>query len=217
MDGNTERVVLGAVKVYITEFNAEKLDNLKDICKPENIIGATQGGTTLTYTPEIKKVEDDVGMVRKNFQSKADAEIKTGLLTFDVKSISQMISTGKFTAGEPGGVNRLKLSGGKSALRKFIVATEYLDDETGLGLRVGMAATNTAALELVFNKENETVPNITFSAESNGKDDTIVVIEEDVAPAEGLAAKGGQAVAMMAEEPTEEMTEEPEKAAFDEE
>ena len=46
---------------------------------------------------------------------------------------------------------------------------------------MGMVATNTAALEMIFNKDNETVPPVTFSAESNGVDDTIVIIEEDVA------------------------------------
>lgn len=179
--GNTERVILGGGTHYIAPYIGGALEDLKTYCTEENVIGWTQGGTTLTYTPEIKKIEDDIGMVRRTFQSKANAEMKTGLLTLDVKSISEIMSVGEFTPGEAGGVNKLKLGGGKESLRKYIVVFEYEDDETGLGLRVGMVATNTAALEMIFNKDNETVPPVTFSAESNGVDDTIVVIEEDVA------------------------------------
>ena len=179
MRGNGETVILGGGTHYIAPYESGGLEDLKTYCTEENIIGWTQGGTTLTYTPEIKNIEDDVGRVRKTFQSKANAELKTGLLTLDVKSISEIMSVGKFTAGEANGTDTLKLGGGKSALRKFIVVFEYKDDESGRDLRVGMVATNTAALELVFSAENETVPPVTFSATSNGVDDTIVVIEQD--------------------------------------
>ena len=178
--GNTERVVLGGGTHYVAPYTGGELESLKTYCVDDNIIGWTQGGTTLTYTPEIKNIEDDVGMVRKTFMSKANADLKTGLLTLDVQSISEIMSVGKFTPGEPGGVNTLKLGGGKSALKKYIAVFEYKDEEYGKNLRVGIVATNTAALEMIFNKEKETVPPVTFSAVSNGVDDTIVVIEEDV-------------------------------------
>lgn len=48
-----------------------------------------------------------------------------------------------------------------------------------------MVATNTAPLELVFAKDAETVVDVTFTAESNGVDDTIIVIEEETAEATG--------------------------------
>lgn len=182
--GNGERVILGGGKHYLAEYEGGKLEALSTYCVESNIIGWTQGGTTLTYTPEIKQIEDDIGMVRKTFQSKASAEMKTGLLTLDVKSISKIMSVGTFTAGSSGSgsgtQDKLELGGGKEALKKYIAVFEYEDEESGKNLRVGMVATNTAALELIFAKDAETVPSVTFSAESNGVDDTIVVIEEDV-------------------------------------
>lgn len=185
--GNAERVILGGGTHYIAEYEGGKLENLSTYCIESNIIGWTQGGTTLTYTPEIKQIEDDIGMVRKTFQSKANAEMKTGLLTLDVKSIAEIMSVGTFTAGTSGSggtPNKLELGGGKEALKKYVVVFEYKDEESGRNLRVGMVATNTAALELIFSKDNETVPSVTFSAESNGVDDTIVVIEEDLPAAD---------------------------------
>lgn len=178
--GNTENVILGALTFYVAPYTDGALESLKTYCVDANLIGWTQGGSTFTYNPEIKNIEDDKGMVRKTFQSKANAELKTGFLTLDTKSISEIMSVGDFTPGEPGGVNTLKLGGGKEALKKYIVVGEYEDDENGHNLRVGMIATNTAALELIFKADQETVPNVTFSAASNGVDDTIVVIEEDL-------------------------------------
>ena len=179
--GNTENVVLGALTFYIAPYEGGELDGLKTYCTDENLIGWTQGGSTFTYTPEIKNIEDDKGMVRRTFMSKANAELKTGFLTIDTQSISEILSVGKFTPGEAGGVNKLELGGGKSALKRYIVVGEYEDDgdDGGHNLRVGMVATNTAALELIFKADQETVPNVTFSAASNGVNDTIVVIEED--------------------------------------
>lgn len=178
--GNTENVVLGALTFYIAPYTGGVLESLKTYCVDENLIGWTQGGSTFGYNPEIKNIEDDKGMVRKTFQSKANAELKTGFLTLDTKSISEMMSVGKFTPGEAGGVSKLELGGGKETLKKYIVVGEYEDDEDGHNMRIGMIATNTAALELVFKADQETVPNVTFSAASNGVDDTIVVIEEDI-------------------------------------
>ena len=179
--GNTENVILGALTFYIAPYESGELGELKTYCTDDNLIGWTQGGSTFTYTPEIKNVEDDKGMVRRTFMSKANAELKTGFLTLDTESIHEMMSVGKFTAAN--GVNKLELGGGKSALKRFIVVGEYEDDadDGGHNLRIGMVATNTAALELIFKADQETVPNVTFSAASNGVNDTIVVIEEDKA------------------------------------
>ena len=100
-----------------------------------------------------------------------------------------MLSVGQATqtpaSASERGKTTLKLGGGKSALKKFSVVFVYEDDETGFKTRIGMVATNTAPLELVFAKDAETVVDVTFTAESNGVDDTIIVIEEETAEATG--------------------------------
>lgn len=183
---NKERVVLGGCKHYIAPHDGKTaLEDLKTYCIDDNLIGWTQGGTTVNFSYETKTIEDDVGMVRKTFKTKGDASIKTGLLTFDLASIAAMMSVGKFEKGEAGSKpNKMTLTGGTEELVNYIVVAEYTDATNGHNLRVGMVATNTEALEMVFNKDNETVPNITFTASSNGVDDTLVVFEEDIPAAE---------------------------------
>lgn len=184
--GKTQRVVLGAGKWYIAPYTSGALD-METVEEEDNLLGYTQGGATITFTPETYTIEDDIGMVRKTFQTKASAEMKTGLLTFTTDSLAAMLSVGQATqtpaSASERGKTTLKLGGGKSALKKFSVVFVYEDDETGFKTRIGMVATNTAPLELVFAKDAETVVDVTFTAESNGVDDTIIVIEEETAEA----------------------------------
>lgn len=186
--GKTQRVVLGAGKWYIAPYTSGALD-METVEEEDNLLGYTQGGATITFTPETYTIEDDIGMVRKTFQTKAAAEMKTGLLTFTADSLAAMLSVGQATqtpaSASERGKTTLKLGGGKSALKKFSVVFVYEDDETGFKTRIGMVATNTAPLELVFAKDAETVVDVTFTAESNGVDDTIIVIEEETAEATG--------------------------------
>lgn len=186
--GKTQRVVLGAGKWYIAPYTSGALD-METVGEEDNLLGYTQGGATITFTPETYTIEDDIGMVRKTFQTKAAAEMKTGLLTFTTDSLAAMLSVGQVTqtpaSASARGKTTLKLGGGKSALKKFSVVFVYEDDETGFKTRIGMVATNTAPLELVFAKDAETVVDVTFTAESNGVDDTIIVIEEETAEATG--------------------------------
>ena len=186
--GKTQRVVLGAGKWYIAPYTSGALD-METVGEEDNLLGYTQGGATITFTPETYTIEDDIGMVRKTFQTKASAEMKTGLLTFTTDSLAAMLSVGQVTqtpaSASERGKTTLKLGGGKSALKKFSVVFVYEDDETGFKTRIGMVATNTAPLELVFAKDAETVVDVTFTAESNGVDDTIIVIEEETAEATG--------------------------------
>lgn len=186
--GKTQRVVLGAGKWYIAPYTSGALD-METVEEEDNLLGYTQGGATITFTPETYTIEDDIGMVRKTFQTKASAEMKTGLLTFTADSLAAMLSVGQATqtpaSTSERGKTTLKLGGGKSALKKFSVVFVYEDDETSFKTRIGMVATNTAPLELVFTKDAETVVDVTFTAESNGVDDTIIVIEEETAEATG--------------------------------
>lgn len=186
--GKTQRVVLGAGKWYIAPYTSGALD-METVEEEDNLLGYTQGGATITFTPETYTIEDDIGMVRKTFQTKASAEMKTGLLTFTTDSLAAMLSVGQATqtpaSASERGKTTLKLGGGKSALKKFSVVFVYEDDETGFKTRIGMVATNTAPLELVFAKDAETVVDVTFTAESNGVDDTIIVIEEETTEATG--------------------------------
>lgn len=186
--GKTTRVVMGAGKWYVAPYTTGALD-LTTLCVEDNLMGYTQGGATVTFTPETYTIEDDIGMVRRTFQTKADATMQTGLLTFTIQSLAALLSVGQVSESAASATARgktvLKLGGGKSALKRFCVAFVYTDDETGFNTTIGMIATNTEPLELAFAKDAETVVDLTFTASSNGVDDTILVIEEETSEKTG--------------------------------
>lgn len=184
MTGETEKVVMGAGKWYVAPYTSGAID-FDTLCVEDNLMGYTKGGATITFTPTTYTIEDDIGMVRKTFQTKGDAEMKTGLLTFTIRSLAALLSVGAVTEKaatiSATGLVTLKLSGGKTALKRYFVAFVYQDDETGLKTFVGMVATNIAPLVLAFMKDSETVVDMTFNGESNGVDDTMLTIAEETA------------------------------------
>ena len=190
--GETEKVVLGACDIFVGAYDGSTALDLDAFTSDETkYFGNTQGGTTVEYTPETQKVEDDKGRVKRTFMSKAEATIKTGLLTYGLASLSQVLSVGTLTEVTSGSgasavtKQRLTLPGGKSSLKRLAVVAVYTDDEDGSKIKVGIVATNTGALSLAFAKDKETVPEITFTAESNGIDDNLVIIEETPGAAQG--------------------------------
>lgn len=175
--GNTETVTLGACDIYLADYSTTDDFDLEEMVKTEgNYFGNTQGGTTFEFTPTIYTVEDDRGRVRKSFQTKSDATLKTGLLTFDLASLSRTLSVGTYTTTT--GKKKLELPGGKATLKQKAVVAKYTDDETGDVTLIGIVATNTGALSMAYAKDKETVPELTFTAQSNGKDDVLVTILE---------------------------------------
>lgn len=182
MTGEKERVVMGAGKWYAKEYESGAIDP-ETLCTDENLIGWTQGGATVTYTPTTYTIEDDIGMVRRTFQTKADAEMKTGLLTFTIKSLSALMSVGAISetaaSSTAEGKVTLKLTGGKTSLKRFVIGFVYEDDDTKLKTYVCMVATNIAPLTLTFAKDKETVVDLTFKGESNGTDDVVLTIIEE--------------------------------------
>ena len=179
--GNTEQVIMGAGKWYLKPYTPGEDLDLSTVAVEENLLGYTQGGATIEYTPTTYTIEDDIGMVKRTFMTTAAASMKTGLLTFDVQSMAALLSVGQLTQDTEGNKNILKLGGGRAELKRFMVVFEYeKDKENGLYIRIGMIASNTAAMSFAFTKDKETVPEISFEGNTSGKDDTILVFEEDV-------------------------------------
>lgn len=175
-----QQVIMGAGEWFIKPYTEGEV-NCEEVCADENYAGETQGGATVEYTPTTYTIEDDNGRLRRTFQVKADATMKTGLLTIDTKSIGSMMSVGILTVNEQGTKRILKLGGGHAELKRFFVVFRYLKDaEKKQYIYVGMVATNTAPLTLTFTKDKETVQDLTYAADTNGVDDTILVIEEDI-------------------------------------
>ena len=185
--GNGTQVILGAGKWYVNEWTSGAIA-FDTLCVDANLIGYTSGGATIEYKPETYTIEDDIGMVRRTFMTKAEATMKTGLLTMDVAAISKLLSMGTLTTvaatSSAVGKQTLKLGGGRESLKRYAVAFVYEDPDTGEKIYVGMVATNAAGLTMAFAKDKETIVDVEFTAESNGVDDTIITIEETT-PATG--------------------------------
>lgn len=177
----TSRVILGAGDWYIADYTTGAID-LATVAVAANLIGNTQGGATIEYAPETYTIEDDMGRVRRSFQTKANATMKTGILTYYLPNLANLWSVGTLTTtaatSSVGEKNKLELPAGRCKLKQKIVVFKYTDDD-GAVILIGMVATNSGTLSLAFAKDKETVPEITFTAECNDTNDGVLVIIEE--------------------------------------
>ena len=175
-----QQVIMGAVEWFIKPYTSGEVD-CEAVCIDTNYAGETSGGATVEYTPTTYTIEDDLGKLRRTFMVKADAKMKTGMLTLDVKSIGNMMSVGVLTEDTSKNKRILKLGGGRAELKRFMVVARYVKDaEKNLYIYIGMIATNVSPLSLAFTKDKETIQDLEYTADTNGVDDTILVIEEDI-------------------------------------
>lgn len=177
---SSQPVIMGAGDWFVMPYESGEVD-CEAVCVEANYAGETMGGATVEYTPTTYTIEDDRGKLRRTFMVKADAKMKTGLLTLDVNAIGSLMSVGVLSTSTDGKKKILKLGGGRAELKRFVVVFRYpKDEEKGLYIYVGMVATNTSPLSLAFTKDKETVQDLEYTADTNGVDDTILVIEEDI-------------------------------------
>ena len=174
-----QQVLMGAGEFFVKPYEGGGI-KLKEICVDDNYAGETQGGAEFNYSMTPYVIEDDNGKLRKRFMTKAEAYLKTGLLTVDVKALGNLMSVGVLKAAEEGSGDVLELTGGNAAFKQFVVVYRYpKDKEKGLYIYIGMVATNTAPLTLAFAKDKETVVELQFDADTNGVNDVLVTFHED--------------------------------------
>lgn len=177
MAENKKRIVLGSGKLYVADFSGSiPADSALEV--ETNLIGLISGGATLEYTPEFYTAEDDLGLVKKNFLTSEEAVLKSGILTWNGKTLAKLSATGKVT--ETSAKRTVKIGGvgnydGKSYVIRFVH-----EDATDGDIRITIVGNNEAGFEMQFQKDSETVINAEFKAIPHDDDGTLTVYEEEI-------------------------------------
>ena len=179
-----DRIVLGSGKLYVTSVTASngvysvQADSMIEV--DSNLLGYIQGGATLEYTPTFYTVKDDLNLVNKRFLTKEEVVFKSGILTWNGKTLDKLCSTGVVT--EASGKRTVKIGGlsnydNQMYLLRFVHVEE---GETDLTTRITIVGSNTAGFELQFNPETETVVNAEFECVPGvGAAGVLVIYEEE--------------------------------------
>ena len=172
----SEKIVLGSGKVYISEYTDSIPENAT-LETENNLLGLIQGGATLSYKPTFYEAKDDLGIVSKKFITDEEAILKSGVMTWNGKTLKKLCSTAIVT--EATGKRTVKIGGaGNHDGKKYVIHFVHEDTVDG-DIRVTIVGSNEAGFELAFAKDKETVINAEFKAQPCDSSGTLIIYEEE--------------------------------------
>lgn len=180
----SDRIVLGSGKMYIAEAEAATgggytipADAALEV--DANLIGWIQGGATLEYTPEFYTAKDDLGKVSKKCLTNEEALLKSGVMTWNGKTLEKLCSTAEVTENATSKVRTVKIGGVDNFDNKAYVIRFLHEDELDGDVRVTIVGSNEAGFEMQFAKDSETVINAEFKAVPNDSRGTLIIYSEE--------------------------------------
>lgn len=173
---NTEKIVLGSGKLYVTTFNGTLPEDTA-LETSDNLIGLIQGGATLTYTPTFYEAKDDLGLVSKKYLTEEEVILKSGIMTWNGKTIEKLTATSRVS--ESKGVRTVKIGGIDNYTgAKYVIHFVHTDDVDG-DIRITIVGSNEAGFEMAFAKDKETVINAEFKAQPQDSEGTLILYKEE--------------------------------------
>lgn len=182
---NANKIVLGSGKLYIMPAtkNASGHYDIPEDATFEvdaNILGCIKGGATISYTPTFTTVTDDLGCHKKTFLTEEEAKFTSGILTWNMETLSKLQTACEYTEDTTAGVRILKLGGiGRFDGSQWMLRFVHEDAEQG-DIRVTIVGSQTGGFELQFQPESESVVNAEFTAVPSDDEGTLVIFKETI-------------------------------------
>ena len=170
-----KKIVLGSGKLYCSEFtNTIPEDATLEV--DDNVLGLISGGATLSYEPEFYTAEDDLGLAVKKMITKETATLKSGIMTWNGKTLQKLCSTARVSSTEAG-VTTVKIGGvGNYDGKKYVLRFVHTDTEGTI--RITIVGSNEAGFEIAFAKDEETVIDAEFTAFPLDDEGTLILYSE---------------------------------------
>lgn len=158
----TKDMLLGSGDLYIMEYAGGAIPENATIEVAGNMIGGIKGGATVSYTPTIYSVSDDMRRMKKSLITAEEATFKTGYLSFDLGEIAKIALGSSLQEAYSGTKSTLSVGGGQTITEYVLRFVHTMGN--GKKVRITMIGTPVSGFELAFSPENESVINAEFSA-----------------------------------------------------
>ncbi len=176
MDGN-DRIVLGSGKLFYDEFEGEIPSN-EEIETDDNLLGNISGGATVEYKPTYYEAKDDSGTVSKVIITDEEAILKSGIMTFNGKTLNVLCETGRIS--EVGNKRIVKIGGVGNRNGKSYIIHFLHEDKVDGNIRITIVGKNQSGFSLAFAKDKETVIDAEFKALPQDGEGTLIKYQEDI-------------------------------------
>lgn len=150
---DAEVITLGSCDVMIKEYSGSipEYTTFSD----SDLLGRIKGGASIEYKPTFYSAKDDKGVVEKTVLTDEEATIKTGVMTWNGKTLEKLCSTGRVT--EKDGIRTVKIGGaGNYNGKSYAMCLHHIDPIDG-DVWIVIRGVNQAGFVLQFAKEAETV------------------------------------------------------------
>lgn len=172
-----KQIIAGSGEIYIMEW-ADSIPEDSEIEKPENQLGYTKGGATLTYSLTSETVQDDLGHESKIVYTEDTATFSFGWFSWNGKSVAALCPTSRVTEEEESGRRTVKIGGiqndnGINYLVRFVHKDKIKGD-----VRITIVGKNTADLTMVFATDDGTALEPEFTAIPMDDEGTKIIYDE---------------------------------------
>ena len=173
-----ESITLGSGDLMIKEYT-DTMPAHTEFDPETDLLGRIQGGCTLEYKGTWYEAKDDTGKAVKTIITEEEATLKSGVLTWNGKTLAQLCSTARVT--EEGGLRKVKIGGvGNHNGKSYALCFHHTDKADG-DVWVVVRAVNQGGFSLAFAKDKETVIDAEFKCLPQDNEGTLIEYVEEIA------------------------------------
>ena len=174
---DAEVITLGSGDLMIKEFT-DAIPAYTDFNVETDLLGRIQGGATLEYSGEWYEAKDDTGKVVKTIITEEEATLKSGIITWNGKTITKLCSTARVT--ESDGIRTVKIGGVGNHNGKSYALCFHNADKTDGDVWIVLRGVNQGGFSLAFAKDKETVIDAEFKSLPQDDEGTLIQYIEEI-------------------------------------
>ena len=170
-------ITLGSGDLMIKEYT-DVMPAYTDFDPETDLLGRIQGGCTIEYSGEWYEAKDDTGKAVKTIITEESATLKSGVVTWNGKTLAQLCSTATVTDAD--GIRTVKIGGvGNYNGKSYALCFHHTDKVDGDVWAV-VRAVNQGGFSIAFAKDKETVIDAEFKCLPQDEDGTLIQYIEEI-------------------------------------
>ena len=174
---DAEVITLGSGDLMIKEYS-DAMPAYTDFDVTTDLLGRIQGGATLEYSGEWYEAKDDTGKVVKTIITEEEATLKSGIITWNGKTLTKLCSTARATEAE--GIRTVKIGGvGNHNGKSYALCFHHVDKIDG-DVWIVIRGVNQGGFSLAFVKDKETVIDAEFKCLPQDDEGTLIQYIEEI-------------------------------------
>ena len=176
---DAEVITLGSGDLMIQEY-ADTMPLYSAFKAETDLLGRIQGGASLEYSGEWYEAKDDTGKVVKTIITDENAVFKSGVITWNGKTLEKLCSTARVTDDKTTGIRTVKIGGvGNHNGKSYALCFHHRDAQDG-DVWLLIRGVNQAGFSIAFVKDKETVINAEFKCLPQDDEGTLIQYVEEI-------------------------------------